>query len=764
MKIACIGGGPGGLYFAISAKRRNPGHEIHVYERNRADDTFGWGVVFSDQTLSNLRENDPVSSDRIFAAFHHWDDIDIHFRGERIRTSGHGFAGLSRKRMLLILQERARELGVHLHFETEIDSVDDVGECDLVIACDGLNSKIRKQFAEHFEPDVELRKNKFIWLGTHKVFDAFTFLFEETEHGWVQVHAYRFDEDTSTFIVECTEKTWLALGIDKMTKPESNRFVEKLFADYLDGHELMDNAAHLRGSAWLTFPRVGNRKWYHENIILLGDAAHTAHFSIGSGTKLALEDAIELAARLEEHDSLEKALAIYQEHREVEVLKLQSTARNSTEWFENVERYAGFEPQQFAYALLTRSQRVSHDSLRKRDPEWMNSFEHWFAERAGVPAETLAGRHIPPMFTPFKLRDLELKNRVVVSPMCMYSAEDGTPTDFHLVHLGSRAMGGAGLVYTEMTDVARDARISPGCSGMYKPEHLTAWKRIVEFVHESSDARIAMQLGHAGPKGSTKLPWNGTNEPLDEGNWPILGPSATPYSEINQVPRAMTRDDMDRVVSEFDDATRMADEAGFDLIEIHAAHGYLLSAFITPLLNERTDEYGGSLQNRLRFPLEVISSCRQAWPSHKPLSVRISATDWVNGGITGDDAVQIAKALEAADVDIVNVSAGQTSPLAQPVYGRMFQTPFSDRIRNEAHIPTLAVGNIFEPDHVNSIIAAGRADLCCLARPHLADPHWTLRAAAQQRIDWIAWPKQYAAGKEQLERTLERSLGMVIDI
>ena len=761
MKIACIGGGPGGLYFGISAKRRNPGHEIHVYERNRPDDTFGWGVVFSDQTLENLRENDPVSAERIFNAFHHWDDIDIHFRGECIRSSGHGFAGLSRQRMLLLLQERARELGVHLHFEVEIDSVADVRECDLVIACDGLNSKIRGQLAEHFEPDIELRKNKFIWLGTHKVFDAFTFIFVETEHGWVQVHAYRFDDDTSTFIVECTEDTWKALGIDKMTKPESNRFIGELFADYLDGHELMDNAAHLPGTAWLTFPRISNRKWYHENIILLGDSAHTAHFSIGSGTKLALEDAIELADRLEENDTLEKALAAYQEHREIEVLKLQSAARNSTEWFENVERYAQFEPQQFAYALLTRSQRVSHDSLRARDAEWMDRFESWFAKRAGV---TPDGRHIPPMFAPLKLRALELKNRVVVSPMCMYSAEDGTPTDFHLVHLGSRAMGGAGLVYTEMTNVARDARISPGCAGMYKPEHVLAWKRIVDFVHESSDAKIAMQLGHAGPKGSTKLLWEGMDEPLDDGNWPIIGPSATPYSEINQVPRAMTSADMDRVVSEFESATHMADEAGFDLLEIHAAHAYLLSAFITPLLNKREDDYGGTLSNRLRFPVEVISRCREVWPSTKPLSVRISATDWVDGGITGDDAVEIARTLKGVGVDIINVSAGQTSPKAEPVYGRMFQTPFSDRIRNEAHIPTLAVGNIFEPDHVNSIIGAGRADLCCLARPHLADPYWTLRAAAQQKVEWMPWPKQYQAGKEQLERTLERTLGMVIDI
>ena len=765
MKIACIGGGPGGLYFAISAKHRNPDHEIHVYERNRPDDTFGWGVVFSDQTLENLRENDPISAERIFAAFHHWDHIDIHFKGERIRSSGHGFAGLSRKKILLLLQERARELGVHLHFQVEVDSLADVGEHDLFIACDGLNSKIRTEYAEHFEPDIEMRKNKFIWLGTHKTLDAFTFIFEKTEHGWVQVHGYRFDEDTSTFIIECTEKTWRALGIDKMSKAESNRFCEKLFADYLDGHALMDNAAHLQGTAWLTFPRISNRTWYHENIVLLGDSAHTAHFSIGSGTKLALEDAIELANQIEEHDVLQDALEGYQKARELDVLRLQSAARNSTEWFENVDRYAQFEPQQFAYSLLTRSQRVSHDNLRDRDAQWMNRFEGWFAQRSGVPTD---GRPIPPMFTPFRLRELTLENRVVVSPMCMYSAEDGTPSDFHLVHLGSRALGGAGLVYTEMTHVSRDARISPGCTGMYRPEHRKQWKRIVDFVHGHSSAKIAMQIGHAGPKGSTKLMWDGMDEPLDEGNWSILGPSAVPYSKINQVPKAMTREDMDRVISEFESATRMADEAGFDLLELHAAHGYLLSAFITPLLNHRTDAYGGELTQRLRFPLEVIAACRKAWPGAKPLSVRISATDWVDGGgggaISADDGVAIARAMKAESVDIINVSAGQTSPDAQPIYGRMFQTPLSDRIRNEAHIPTLAVGNIFEPDHVNSIIGAGRADLCCLARPHLADPYWTLRAAAQQRVDWIEWPKQYTAGKEQLERNLEKTLGMVIDI
>jgi anthraniloyl-CoA monooxygenase len=522
----------------------------------------------------------------------------------------------------------------------------------------------------------------------------------------------------------------------------------------------MDNAAHLRGSAWLSFPRVSNRKWHHGNVVLLGDAAHTAHFSIGSGTKLALEDAIELADRIEAADDLETALEAYEKKRKVEVLRLQSAARNSTEWFENVARYAHFEPPQFAYSLLTRSQRVSHENLRKRDPRWMAEFECWFARRSGLAG---SGGARPPMFTPLRLRGLELANRVVVSPMCMYSAENGTPSDFHLVHLGSRAIGGAGLVYTEMTDVSPEARISPGCAGMYLPEHGAAWRRIVEFVHRWTPARIAIQLGHAGPKASTRKQWEGDNEPLDEGNWPVLGPSPVPYSPRNQVPRAMERADMDRTIADFVRATEMAREAGFDLLEIHGAHGYLLSAFITPLSNHRTDRYGGSLENRLRFPLEVIAACRAHWPEDKPMSVRISATDWVPGGVDGDEAVRIARALKAEGVDVVNVSAGQTSPRARPVYGRMFQTPFSDRIRNEAGIPTLAVGNIFTFDQVNGIIAAGRADLCCLARPHLADPYWTFHAAAEQGFD-VRWPDPYLAGKEQLERNLRRPEGMVIDI
>ena len=678
-----------------------------------------------------------------------------------MRSGGHGFAGIARKRLLNILQERARELGVKLQFEAEVEDLGAYRDADLIIAADGINSRIRNQYAAAFRPSLELRTNKYIWLGTHQVFDAFTFIFEETEHGWIWAHAYRFDADTSTFIVECDPATWQGLGFDQMSQQDGIAACEMLFERYLDGQRLMSNAAHRRGSAWLNFPRVACERWHHDNIVLLGDAAHTAHFSVGSGTKLALEDAIGLADALHADHDLERALEAYQESRRTEVLRLQSAARNSTEWFEAVPRYVRFEPLQFAYALLTRSQRVSHENLRLRDRTWLEGMERWFAERAGRRPVQMA---VPPMFTPFRLRELELANRIAVSPMAMYSAEDGVAGDFHLVHLGTRAQGGAGLVFTEMTCVTPAGRITPGCAGMYQDEHVAAWRRIVDFVHRNTEAKICLQLGHSGPKGSTKLGWEGMDEPLDEGNWRVIGPSAVPWSPQNQVPRPMTRADMDEVLAAFVRATEMAEQCGFDMVELHCAHGYLLSAFITPLMNRRTDEYGGSLENRLRFPLEVFSAMRAVWPEHKPMSVRISATDWVDGGITGEDAVEIAKAFAAAGADVIDVSAGQTSTRAKPIYGRMFQTPFSDRIRNEAGIATMAVGNIFEPDHVNSIIAAGRADLCCLARPHLANPYWTLHAAAQLGYDQIAWPVQYLSGRDQFVRNRQRAADLAIAV
>ena len=761
MKIACVGGGPAGLYFAISMKLRDPGHAIEVFERNPPGVTFGWGVVFSDLTVDNIKANDPVSAKAITDEFAHWDDIDVHLRGEVVTSGGHGFIGIGRKRMLEILQDRARELGVVLTFEAECDPADPRWrDYDLVIAADGANSRFRDADPAAFGLDVDVRRNKFVWLGTSKVFDAFTFAFEETEHGWIWAHAYRFAPDASTFIVECSEDTWTRFGFDRMSQEESIAACEALFAKYLNGHRLQSNASHLVGSAaWLNFRRIKCDQWASGNVILLGDAAHTAHFSIGSGTKLALEDAIKLAEVLNRPGlSLQDALDEYQAERNLEVLKLQNSARNSTEWFETLERYLHFEPLQFAYSLLTRSQRISHENLRLRDRDWLEGVERWFWKRATNGA---TNKTAPPMFAPFRLREMEVANRITVSPMAMYSALDGVPNDFHFVHLGERALGGAGLVFTEMTCVSPEGRISPGCTGMWNGEHVQAWKRIVDFVHANSKAKICLQLGHSGAKGSTKLGWEGDNEPLIEGNWQVMAASDVPWSPANQVPRAMTRVDMDAVRDQFVAAVRMGVEAGFDMVELHAAHGYLMSSFITPLQNKRTDEYGGSLENRMRFPLEVFAAMRAAWPTDRPMSVRISATDWAGeDGVTPDEAVLIGEAFAEAGADLIDVSAGQTWEGQQPVYGRMFQTPFSDRIRNEGRLATMAVGNIYEPDHANSILAAGRADLVALARPHLIDPFWTLRAAAQLDYRDVHVPPQYLGGMAQLARNLKREAEM----
>ena len=772
MNIVCIGGGPAGLYFSLLMKKQNPEHRITVIERNRPYDTFGWGVVFSDQTLGNLANADEPTARAILQAFNHWDDIEIHFKGETVRSGGHGFCGIGRKRLLNILQARCEELGVELVFETEVQDDQAIARqygADLVIASDGLNSRIRTRYAASYQPEIDQRHCRFVWLGTRKKFEAFTFAFRQTPYGWFQAHIYQYDGDTSTFIVETPEHVWRAAGLDSMSQEEGIAFCEALFAEELDGQGLLSNSPHLRGSAqWITFPRIVCRQWVHHQdgvpVVLMGDAAHTAHYSIGSGTKLALEDAIELAHCFGQHaDSAagtDAALAAYQQLRAIEVLKIQSAARNSMEWFENVERYSAMEAPQFAYSMLTRSQRISHENLRLRDPQYVADYERWLARRAGEQAGVaLPDVAMPPMLTPFRLRGVLLKNRIVVSPMAQYSAVDGVAGDYHLMHLGARAMGGAGLVFAEMTCVSSDARITPACPGMYSEAHTQAWRRIVDFVHTGSDAKIALQLGHAGPKGSTRPMWDGIDLPLREENWPLLAASEQQYlAGVSQTARAATESDLARIEQDFVRATLAAAVAGFDWLELHCAHGYLLSSFISPLTNRRTDEYGGSLENRCRYPLRVFRAMRAAWPQDKPMSVRISAHDWVEGGITPDDAVLIARLFKQAGADLIDCSSGQVSKLEQPVYGRMFQAPFADRVRNEAGIASMAVGSIFEADHANSIIAAGRADLCAVGRPHLANPAWTLTETARIGYsgDGAAWPKQYRPAQLQLERNLQR--------
>lgn len=794
MKVSVLGGGPAGLYFALLHKKGRPHDDVTLYERNAIDDTFGWGVVFSDQTLENFRQADEETYRAIVDNFAHWDDIDIHVRGRTITSGGHGFSGIARKRLLQILRDRADALGVALHFSCDVGDLDALraGGADLIVAADGVNSLARRTYPEAFGATIDTRENRYIWLGTSRLFDAFTFIFVETPAGVFQVHAYRFNESQSAFIVECNESAWRAAGFDRMNAAEAIVACERMFAPWLDGHALEFNAtAHRVREPWGSFLRVSCAHWRHENVVLLGDAAHTAHFSIGSGTKLAMEDAIVLARELATvapdeqrtaaggvSPSIAGAIDRYQEARTTEVLRLQNAARNSMEWFEHVPRYMSLEPEQFAYSLLTRSQRVSHENLRLRDASYLGGVERWFASRAeravaeahathashaapvapagdAARAQGTPSRPTPPMFTPFSLRGMTLDNRIVVSPMDMYVAVDGVPNDFHLVHYGARALGGAGLVVTEMTCVSPEGRITPGCTGMYAPEQVTAWRRITDFTHQWSGAKICLQLGHSGRKGAVVSGLEHGDEPLpaDEA-WETIGPSAIPHRPEMRTPRAMTRADMDQVVHDFVRATRLAIDADFDMLELHCAHGYLLSGFLTPVANRREDEYGGSPENRLRFPLEVFSAMRAVWPHTHPMSVRISATDWVEGGVTGEDSVGIARAFTEAGADIIHVSTGQTSPDQQPVYGRMWQTPYSDRIRNELGVRTIAVGNITDPDQVNSIIAAGRADLCALARPHLADPQWTLRAAASLGYDAQRCPPMYRSGQQQLARLL----------
>jgi anthraniloyl-CoA monooxygenase len=749
LDIVCVGGGPGGLYFALLMKKTDPRHRIRVIERNRPGDTFGFGVVFSDATMAGIAQADADAYEDIARQLVHWDDIEVHYCGSTVRSTGHGFSGISRHTLLRVLQEQAVIAGIDVRFESDITSLDTIAGADLVVGADGANSTIRTLLGADITVSQDVRPNRFVWLGTTKPFPAFTFYFKCNEHGLWRVHAYEYEAGRSTFIVECRDETWRAAGLDRATETEGAAFLERLFATELQGHTLNTNR-----SIWRQFPTIVTHPWSFGNVVLIGDAAHTAHFSVGSGTRMAMEDAVALRHALitelqpqdsPRSDSIERALKAYEAGRRPQVESLQRAAQASLAWFEDTERYMKQPPLQFTFTLLTRSLRITHEDLRVRDPAFLAQVDQFVAEGAsrqtGQPAS--AGRTPPPMFTPFRLRELIIPNRVVMSPMCQYVANDGTVGDWHVVHLGSRAIGGAGLIMAEMTDVSRDARISPWCAGLYDPAHIAAWKRVVDFVHDQSPAKIGIQLGHAGRKGATKRLWEGDNEPLDEGQWPILSASPIPYfPDRSPVPREMTLEDMREAEADYAAAAELADRAGFDLLEIHMAHGYLLASFISPLTNHRTDEYGGSLANRMRFPLAVFDACRAVWPAHKPMSVRISAVDWMPGGIEPQDAVEVSRMLQQHGCDIVDVSAGQTVHDQRPIYGRLFQTPFSDRVRHEVGIPTMAVGNISSYMDVNTIIASGRADLCLLARAHLFDPYWTRHAAWMQ--NWpLTWPDPY---------------------
>jgi anthraniloyl-CoA monooxygenase len=755
MKIVIVGGGPGGLYFALLMKKQHPDYDVTLYERNRADDTFGFGVVFSDETLDNLMDYDVESYNAITREFSYWDDIDFHFHGEVVRSTGHGFCGTERRALLMVLQARCRALGVKFEFSNEITDLDQFGDADLIVAADGINSLIREKYKEYFQPKIELRRNHFIWLGSTAPSPTFSFHFTTNEFGIWDLCTYQYKQDMSTWVIEAPDTTWqnAERTLGKLSEPETVAYQEKMWAHLLGGHKLIANR-----SSWRQFPVVQNKHWYHGNIVLLGDALHTAHYSIGSGTKLAMEDAINLFKAFESATSVSEALANFQGSRREDVEKTQYAANVSALWTENPSRYWEMEPIQACFSMLSRAKAVTYENLRLRDPQFVENVQGWFARTVKAQGfDVPIDKPPPPMFTPFRVGQMVVQNRVAVSPMNMYSAEPGAiPGDFHLVHLGKLGMGGAGLVFAEMTAVSEQGRITPGCPGIYNDDQVAAWRRISKFIHVQSQAKFCLQLGHSGRKGSSKLGWKGMDHPLDEDNWDIFAASPLSFYDFMHLPREITRGDMERVREDYANAAVNADRADFDMLELHAGHGYLLSGFISPLSNQRTDAYGGAFENRMRFPLEVFDAVRANWPKHKPMSVRISATDWAPGGTTPEDGLKVAAAFRDHGADIIDVSAGQTSRWANPVYGRMFQTPFSEMIRNECRVPTIAVGNITTADQVNTIVAAGRADICAIARPHLTNPQFTLTASAEYGYQDQFWPLPYLAGKDQAFRLYQR--------
>ena len=765
MKVTIIGGGPGGLYFALLAKKAWPRWDITVYERNRPDDTFGFGVVFSDQTLDTFKAYDVVSYERIRRRFAYWGDVDVVYKGRVMRSGGNGFCGCSRNALLAILQDRCRELGVQIRFQTEVDGLEQFADSELIVVADGINSRIREKHKSHFRPSVDLRPNKFTWLGSTRPLDAFKYFFRETPEGIILAHCYQYEEGRSTWVIETDENTWKNFGFDRMSEAEMLPVLERVFAEELAGHPLIANR-----SIWRNFPTITNATWVmtegKTGVVLVGDATATAHFSIGSGTKLAMEDAIALFEALRKETSPKAALRLYDTARREEVEKTQHAANVSLAWFEHMRRYWGMDPLQFAFGVMSRSKQITWENLELRDPAFVREVQRWFAADVRARGFDIDVANPPvPMFTPFRLRGMTLENRVVVSPMDQYSAVDGVPTDWHFVHYGSRAVGGAGLVYIEMTCTSPEGRISPGCTGLWNEAQRDAFRRIVDFCHANSHAKLCMQIGHSGRKGSTQLGWERIDHPLASGNWPLVSASPIPYYEgASQVPREMARADMDRVRDEFVRAARLADQAGFDMLELHMAHGYLLASFISPLTNTRGDDYGGPIGNRMRFPLEVFRACRAAWPQEKPMSVRISATDWAPGGLSGEDLMALTRMLKDAGCDLIDCSSGQTVPHQKPVYGRMYQAPFADWVRNEVGIATMTVGAVTTADQVNTLLASGKADLVALARPHLANPYFTLQAAAWYQHAGQHWPLPYLSGRDQALRNALRDRAELTDV
>jgi anthraniloyl-CoA monooxygenase len=753
MKVSVIGGGPGGLYFALLAKKAWPRWDITVYERNRPDDTFGFGVVFSDQTLDAFKAYDTVTYERIRRRFAYWGDVDVVYKGKVMRSGGNGFCGCSRNALLNILQDRGRELGVQLRFQREVEGLEEFADSDLIVVADGINSRIREKYKDHFQPSVDLRPNKFTWLGSTKPLDAFKYFFQEAPEGIILAHCYQYEPDRSTWVIETDEKTWQNFGFDKLSETEMLPVIEKVFAGQLDGHSLIANR-----SLWRNFPTITNKTWVRGNAVLVGDAKATAHFSIGSGTKLAMEDAIALYEAFRTEETVKKSLLKYDTARREEVEKTQHAANVSLAWFEHMKRYWEMEPVQFAFGVMSRSKQITWENLELRDPAFVQEVNAWYSKKIKDQGFDIDLKNPPvPMFTPFRLRDMVVENRVVVSPMDQYSAVDGVPGDWHFVHLGSRAVGGAGLVYVEMTCPSPEARISPGDTGLWNETQRDAFKRIVDFAHANSKAKMCMQLGHSGRKGSTQLGWERMDYPLERGNWPVVSASPLPYYEgVSQVPIELDRKGMEKIVADFQKSAVFANQAGFDMLEIHMAHGYLLASFISPLTNHRKDSFGGSIENRMRFPLEVWRACRTVWPQAKPMSVRISATDWVPGGLAGEDLMAAVRMLKAEGCDMIDCSTGQTVPHQRPVYGRMYQAPFSDWVRNEVGIATMTVGAVTTPDQVNTLLASGKADLVALARPHLANPYFTLQASAWYQHMGQHWPPQYLSGRDQAFRNAPR--------